>query len=285
MASCFVGRCVGKSGHGTIWIVLYDQLFTSLERARWAMYEEIPFDEIDPSLMTDAWISDLKQICLTELSALYATEMFLRDFYSDIDFCAFISIWFYEEMKHHLVLRRYLERCGVEFEEVDLPKLRLTFAEGPAIETLTMHFVGEQRLAHWYTAFSTNAPEPVLRKIFKILAADELRHAACYAKYLRRAVNNNPACLGDILKMTLWMLRSTNDAPKHPTTVTSPSVVDQLEDPEYIKRMLNMYLPGRDHEAPVQRRVLALMSELSGAKIDGLKGLLPLIRQMEQPAA
>ena len=57
-----------------------------------------------------------------------------------------------------------------------------------------MHFVGEQRLAHWYTAFSSTAPEPVLRQIFKILAADELRHAACYAKYLRRAVRNNPAC-------------------------------------------------------------------------------------------
>ena len=36
--------------------MLYDELFTSLERARWAMYETIPFDDIDPSLMTDAWI-------------------------------------------------------------------------------------------------------------------------------------------------------------------------------------------------------------------------------------
>ena len=266
--------------------MLYDELFTRLERARWAMYETIPFDDIDTSLLTDEWITDLKSICLTELSALYATEMFLRDFYSDIDFCAFVSIWFYEEMKHHLTLRRYLERCGVDFEEIDLPKLRLTFAEGPAIETLTMHFVGEQRLAHWYQAFSKNAPEPVLRQIFKILAADELRHAACYAKYLRRAVNNNPACLPDILKMTLWMLRSTNDAPKHPTTVTTPSVMDGLEDPEYIQRMLNMYLPGRDHEAPVQRRVLALMGELAGQKIGSIRDLLPLIRQAEVvPAA
>ena len=85
--------------------------------------------------------------------------------------------------------------------------------------------------------------------------------------------------------MALWMMRSTNDAPKHPTTITTPAVVYQLEDPEYIKRMLNMYLPGRDHEAPVQRRVLALMSELSGTKIEGLKGLLPLIRQTDQQSA
>lgn len=273
-------RCPTHNGS-----VLYDDLFTRLERARWAMYEEIPFDDIDPSLMTDQWISDLKQICLTELSALYATEMFLRDFYADIDFCSFISIWFYEEMKHHLVLRRYLERCGVDFEEIDLPKLRLTFAEGPAIETLTMHFCGEQRLAHWYTAFGKEAPEPVLRKIFTILAADELRHAACYAKYLRRAVRNNPACLPDILKMSLWMMRSTNDAPKHPTTITTPSVIDQLEDPEYIKRMLNMYLPGRDHEGPVQRRILALMGELAGQKIESMREIPVIVRQVEQRLA
>lgn len=265
--------------------MLYDDLFISLERARWELGRDIDFDAIDTSLLTDQWIHDVRQVCLTELSALYATEMFLRDFYADIDFCSFISVWFYEEMKHHLVLRKYLERCGEVIEEAELPKLRLTFAEGPAIETLTMHYCGEQRLAHWYTAFSTAAPEPVLRGIFKTLAADELRHAAAYAKYLRKAVTNNPECVPTILRMALWMLRSSNDAPKHPTTVTEPSVVQQLEDPEYIRRMLSLYLPGRDHEAPVQRRVLALMGELSGAKLTSIRDLLTRIRTLEAAAA
>ena len=265
--------------------MLYDDLFIRLERARWQLSKDIPFDDIDPSLVTPQWIHDLRHICLTELSALYATEMFIRDFYADIDFCSFISVWFYEEMKHHLVLRKYLERCGETFDESELPALRLTFAPGPAIETLTMHFCGEQRLAHWYTAFSEHAPEPVLRQIFKTLAADELRHAACYAKYLRRAVDNRPECLPDILKMSLWMMRSSNDAPKHPTTITEPSVTGQLEDPEYITRMLNWYLPGRDHEQPVQRRILALMSELSGgAPMENLKDLLKHLRALQTPA-
>ena len=266
--------------------MLYDELFDRLERARWELRTEVDFGRIDKSALSPQWISDLRQICLTELSALYATEMFLRDFYADIDFCSFVSIWFYEEMKHHLTLRRYLEAVGEGFDEAELPRLRLTFDEGPAIETLTMHFVGEQRLAHWYTAFSEQGPEPVLRHIFKTLAADELRHAACYAKYLRRAVATKPEVLPTILKMALWMLRSTNDAPKHPTTITDPAVVDLLEQPDYIPRMLNTYLPGRDHEAPVQRRVLALMGELSGTRIDSMRGLLPLIRQYEPaPAA
>jgi tRNA isopentenyl-2-thiomethyl-A-37 hydroxylase MiaE len=260
--------------------MLYDDLFIRLERARWQLSSEIPFEEIDPSLVSSQWISDLRNICLTELSALYATEMFIRDFYADIDFCSFISIWFYEEMKHFLTLRKYLEHCGVNIEDAGLPSLRLTFAPGPAIETLTMHFCGEQRLAHWYTAFSEHGPEPVIRKIFKLLAADELRHAACYAKYLRRAVANQPDCLADIFKMSLWMMRSSNDAPKHPTTATTPSVVSKLEDPEYISRMLNWYLPGRDHEGPVQRRIMALLSELSGEPVNNLRMIPGMIRRL-----
>jgi hypothetical protein len=281
------GRCLVRYVEANVIVMLYDDLFVRLERARWQLSEDIPFDAIDPSQVSDQWRHDLRHICLTELSALYATEMFLRDFYTDIDFCSFISIWFYEEMKHHLTLRKYLECLGETFEESELPALRLTFAPGPAIETLTMHFCGEQRLAHWYTAFSEHGPEPVICKIFKILAADELRHAACYAKYLRKAVTNKPDVLPNILKMSLWMLRSTNDAPKHPTTITEPSVVGQLEDPEYIPRMLNWYLPGRDHERPVQRRVLALMSELSGEELSSTRDLLPLIRRLEaqHPAA
>jgi hypothetical protein len=49
--------------------------------------------------------------------------------------------------------------------------------------------------------------------------------------------------------------------------------------------MLNAYLPGRDHEAPVQRRILALMSELSGTKISTIRELLAQIRLLEGAAA
>jgi hypothetical protein len=264
--------------------MLYDDLFLSLERARWNLSRDIDWDTMEPDKLTPGWIFDVREVCLTELSALYATEMFLRDFYTDIDFCSFISIWFYEEMKHHLVLRKYLERVGETVEEAELPRLRLTFAAGPAIETLTMHFCGEQRLAHWYTAFSSSAPEPLLRQIFKVLAADELRHAAAYAKYLRKAVANKPEVLPSILRMALWMLRTSNDNPKHPTTITDPSVVSMLEDPQYLRRMLNAYLPGRDHEAPVQRRVLALMSELSGRTIRSMRDLGTRIHEVEATA-
>jgi hypothetical protein len=50
--------------------MLYDDMFIRLERARWTLSTDIPFDDIDPSLVSPQWISDLRNICLTELSAL-----------------------------------------------------------------------------------------------------------------------------------------------------------------------------------------------------------------------
>lgn len=51
---------------------------------------------------------------ITEWAALPATEMFLRDNRHDSNFSAFMSVWFYEEQKHSLVLIDYLRRFRPE---------------------------------------------------------------------------------------------------------------------------------------------------------------------------
>ena len=57
---------------------------------------------------------------------------------------------------------------------------------------------------------------------------------------------------------------------------------------KYIVRWISccFNLPGRDHEKPVQRRILALMSELSGRKMESPRELLTAIRSIQsaQPA-
>ncbi len=74
------------------------------------MEKDIPWDKFDPSLLTDEQARTIKMNAITEWSALPATEMFLRDNHSDSDFSAFISVWFFEEQKHALVLMEYLRR-------------------------------------------------------------------------------------------------------------------------------------------------------------------------------
>jgi len=79
---------------------LYDQLFVSMERARWDLSRDIDFDAIEPARLTPRWIDTVREVCAFQLASLRASEMFLGGFRTDIDFCSFVSVWFYEEMEH-----------------------------------------------------------------------------------------------------------------------------------------------------------------------------------------
>src|SRR6476660_4520280 len=120
--------------------MLYHDLFAGFEKVRWDMSSDIPWAEFDGSRLTDEQATTIKMNAITEWSALPATEMFLRDNQDDSDFSAFMSIWFYEEQKHALVLMEYLRRFRPELvpTEDELHAVRFTFAPAPALETLML---------------------------------------------------------------------------------------------------------------------------------------------------
>jgi hypothetical protein len=90
--------------------MLYPELFKSLEAVRWNMEADIDWDRFEPTLLSDEQAKTIKMNAITEWAALPATEMFLRDNREDSDFSAFMSVWFFEEQKHSLVLIEYLRR-------------------------------------------------------------------------------------------------------------------------------------------------------------------------------
>ena len=106
--------------------MLYPELYKSLESVRWDMEKDIPWDKFDSALLTDEQAKTIKMNAITEWSALPATEMFLRDNHNDSDFSAFISVWFFEEQKHSLVLMEYLRRFKPEMvpTEAELDAVR-----------------------------------------------------------------------------------------------------------------------------------------------------------------
>ena len=109
--------------------MLYPELFKQLEAVRWNMDSDIPWDKFDASLLSDEQAQTIKMNAITEWAALPATEMFLRDNKDDSDFCAFMSVWFYEEQKHALVLIEYLRRFWPELmpSEDELHAVRFDF--------------------------------------------------------------------------------------------------------------------------------------------------------------
>ena len=84
--------------------MIYPELFKQLESVRWHMDKDIPWERFQPDLLTDEQAYTIKMNAITEWAALPATEMFLRDNRHDSDFSAFMSVWFFEEQKHSLVL-------------------------------------------------------------------------------------------------------------------------------------------------------------------------------------
>src|SRR5512141_2709481 len=169
--------------------MIYPQLFKTLEQARWSMGDDVPWNAFDPARLDDAQALTVKMNAITEWSALPATEMFLRDNRHDTDFSAFMSIWFYEEQKHALVLMEYLRRFRPDLlpTEPELAAVRFEFDPAPALDTLMLHFCGEVRLTQWYRRAAAWHTEPVLRRIYELIAADEGRHAGAYLKYMKRA--------------------------------------------------------------------------------------------------
>ena len=157
--------------------MLYPELFKSLEAVRWDMDRDIPWDSFDGTKLSDEQALTIKMNAITEWAALPATEMFLRDNRDDSDFSAFMSVWFFEEQKHSLVLMEYLRRFRPELvpTEEELHAVRFTFDEAPALETLMLHFCGEIRLNHWYRCAAEWHTEPVIKQIYELISRDEAR--------------------------------------------------------------------------------------------------------------
>jgi len=263
-------------------ILLFSELYDRLERARWDM-NSVPMDRIDKSKIDVGMIHDIKHVTLTELGAVPATRMFMRDFALDIDFQRFVAVWSFEEAKHSLVLERWLRAIGEEIPEADMVKVNIEFEPAPWIETLAMHFLGEQKLGMWYAAFCGIGPgtdvdkalkEPVLKQCFKLMAQDEWRHAGCYFAFLKEAVATQPEYLENIGKMMLWMLRGRY---RHPTNITTPSVLGQLPDPGYFDQMLDRAMTTEAEKA-MEKRVLSCYGILTGQEIQSQKDIAKYLR-------
>jgi hypothetical protein len=230
--------------------MLYNELFGSFEKVRWDMGRDIPWASFDATQLTEEQARTIKMNAITEWSALPATEMFLRDNQDDSDFSAFMSIWFYEEQKHALVLMEYLRRFRPELvpTEDELHAVRFPFDPAPAMETLMLHFCGEIRLTQWYRRAAAWHTEPVIKRIYETLSGDEARHAGAYFKYMRRAIEK----LGDEAKLAfakigiLMASAARAGKPMHPTNLhvnkgmfPNDTVQSRLPDVRWLENWLD----------------------------------------------
>ncbi|MGV2862721.1 ferritin [Achromobacter sp. AGC39] len=256
--------------------MLYPELFDRLERARWNMHSDIPWHKFDARKISDRQLHGIKMNAILEWSSMPTTEMFLRDNPNDVDFCAFISIWFYEEQKHSLVLLEYLRRFAPEYlpSESELAAVRFDFDPAPALDSLALHFCGEVRLNLWYKCARDHHSEPVIKKIYEILSNDEARHARSYYEYMRRALSSSNIIARDCFsKIGVLMTNSRVNKAMHPTNLhvnkklyPADTVNGRLPDPEWLSIWLNKEIDfNEDWERRVEQGILGNYSSLFGA--------------------
>ena len=254
--------------------MLYHEVFAGFEKVRWDMSKDIPWDSFDPAKLSDEQARTIKMNAITEWSALPATEMFLRDNQDDSDFSAFMSIWFYEEQKHAVVLMEYLRRFRPDLLPTDeeLHAVRFKFDPAPALETLMLHFCGEIRLTQWYRRAASWHTEPVIKRIYETLAGDEARHAGAYFKYMRRAIEK----LGDearvaFAKIGILMASAARAGkPMHPTNLhvnkamfPNDTVQSKLPDAGWLEHWLDQQIKfDKVCEIKVVQSILAKLGTL-----------------------
>jgi hypothetical protein len=254
--------------------LLYPDLFRSLESVRWNMEKDVPWDKFDSSLLNDDQARTIKMNAITEWSALPATEMFLRDNRGDSDFSAFMSVWFFEEQKHALVLMEYLRRFRPDLvpTEEELHAVRFEFDPAPRLETLMLHFCGEIRLNHWYRRAAEWHTEPVIKAVYRLLSQDEARHGGAYLRYMKKYLGEaGDQARAAFAKIGVLMASARRtDKALHPTNLhvnqslfPNDTVQSRLPDPGWLERWLDEQIRfDKEWETKVVERILHNLSLL-----------------------
>ncbi len=265
--------------------MLYPELFHDFEQVRWSLSDDVPWDRFDASRLSDEQAQTIKMNAITEWAALPATEMFLRDNLHDSDFSAFMSIWFYEEQKHSLVLQEYLRRFRPDLSptEDELHAVRFHFDPAPPLETLMLHFCGEVRLNHWYRRAAEWHTEPAIKEIYRLISQDEARHGGAYLRFMRRAIERFGLEAKRAFAKIGVLMASPNRAakPLHPTSLhvnktlfPNDTIQSKLPDPEWLERWLDEQIQfNREWEQRVSRMILKNLSLLFGQPFETVQQL------------
>ena len=168
----------------------YYRLFDRHEKMRWHLNRDIPWGNLRPEAVSRGERDAIRAVMLAELTSTMASHNFLREFVDDSDFSCWVSVWFYEEVKHFYTLRRWLYLLGADVpNDCAERRVRPDPTGTSRAATCAMTVIAELRLARWYKDMSRLTQEPVLGAILRHLAADESRHAVAFAAFGKRYID------------------------------------------------------------------------------------------------
>jgi acyl-[acyl-carrier-protein] desaturase len=178
---------------GTIRDKLYraylDFLETAETKRRWNIFNDIPWDKIKISKVTEATALGVETFCAEELYVPDYSSKGLEMVRSTFGMAWFQTCWAYEESRHGLAFREYLTRSGLRSEAQFATFEENIFAKAWELQfetTRQMACYGALQEGATYTAYKAqkdlahNAGDEVLETVFFLISRDEAAHSGFY---------------------------------------------------------------------------------------------------------
>lgn len=166
-----------------------DFLETAEKKRRWNIFDDIPWDELDPSKATEANARCVEIFCAEELYVPDYSSCGLELVRSGFGMAWFQTCWAFEESRHGLVFREYLTRSGLrseaEFEALEASVFANVW-KLPFGTQRRMACYGALQEGATYIAYKAQkdraraARDSVLEAIFHLVGRDEAAHAGLY---------------------------------------------------------------------------------------------------------
>ena len=186
----------------------FDRFYRTHERVMWDL-GAIDFSRIESDLLTDTEVQAVRGVMLVESHNPVYTNLLLDYFRHDHEMAAFVVLWSYEELKHYLALRAYLEASGrvniteleQELEQTRAGSLARDEKDFTPLQFEAYAMLQEQITGSYYKRFAAAVKEPVLKDILSMLGKDEYRHSQWYLDKGKQALMKDPRRLGEVVEV------------------------------------------------------------------------------------
>lgn len=181
------GLLTPREDPATLITPTFDRYFRTHERVMWRV-GDIPFDQIDRDLVTADDVAAVRWAMLIESHNPVITAELLTYYRLDHEGAVDAILWGYEEFKHYLVERTYLQSPALEgfvdMEDLDRELMKARAGEWgnkerryTPLQVAFYRGVQEIFTGVYYDALARNTEEPVLRVMARNIGKDEVRHS------------------------------------------------------------------------------------------------------------
>ncbi len=245
---------------GQLFSPAFDRYYRTHERIMWDL-GAIDFSKIQPELLTDTEVQAVRGVMLVESHNPVYTNLLLDYFRHDHEMAAFVVTWSYEELKHYMALRAYLEASGrvnIDELETELAQTRAGSLQREEKDFTPLQFeayamLQEQITGSYYKRFSECVKEPVLKDLLSLIGKDEYRHCQWYLEKGKQALLKDPRRVGEVVEVL--------------TQFTMPGTTFIQNYGEYTKA----FLRAVKLDMSALKESLSKIEQLTG-KFDALKG-------------